>query len=83
MVVMTRSRVRRKPHAEETENPAQGEEQETVGDSDLEREPWEVGHGLDELFVYNWRPEKKRLSRSQKWRNKKLLQNGDKDRPTG
>ena len=44
----------------------------------------EVGHGLDdELFVYNWRPEKKRLSRSRKRRNKKQFQNGDKDRPTG
>ena len=53
MVVTTRSRARRKTHAEETENPAQGEEQETVGDSDHEQEQWEVGHGLDdELFVY-------------------------------
>ena len=43
-----------------------------------------MGHGLDdELFVYNRRPEKKHLSRSQKRRNKKQFQNGDKDRPTG
>ncbi|KAL5509618.1 hypothetical protein EMCRGX_G005015 [Ephydatia muelleri] len=69
MVVMTQLRARRKPHAEGTENPAQGE-QVTVGDSDHEQELWVVGQvGLDdELFVYNWRPEKKRLSRSQKRR---------------
>ena len=69
MVVMTQLRARRKPHAEGTENPAQGE-QVTVGDSDHEQEQWVVGQvGLDdELFVYNWRPEKKRLSRSQKRR---------------
>ena len=42
MVVTTRSRARRKTHAEKTENPAQGEEQETVGDSDHEQEQWEV-----------------------------------------
>ena len=36
----------------------------------------------DELFVYNWRPEQKCLSRSQKRRNNKLFQNGDKDRTT-
>ena len=83
-MVTTRSRVRRKPYAEETEIPAQGEKQETVGDSDHEQEQWEVGHGLDDkLFVYNWRPEKKRLSQSQKRQNKKQFQNSDKDRPTG
>ncbi|KAL5497079.1 hypothetical protein EMCRGX_G013478 [Ephydatia muelleri] len=44
--------------------------------------------GQIKLYVYSnavavARPEKKRLSRSQKRQNKKQFQNGDKDRPTG